>query len=129
MSRTISKVAKEIGINIETIRFYERKGLIEQPKKPLQGYRHYPEETINRIRFIRRSQELGFTLNEIEGLLSLNDNPCNKVQELANKKLIAIQKKQSDLLLLELALKEHLSQCQSNEDDTYCPIIDSLQPQ
>ncbi|SEK56247.1 transcriptional regulator, MerR family [Colwellia chukchiensis] len=128
MSRTISKVAKEIGINIETIRFYERKGLIEQPIKPIQGYRHYPDETINRIRFIRRSQELGFTLNEIEGLLSLNDSPCNKVQELAQKKLIAVQKKQNDLLLLEKALLEHLSQCKNNKDNTHCPIIDSLQP-
>ncbi len=128
MSRTISKIAKEIGINIETVRFYERKGLIKQPVKPLQGYRQYPTETVNRIRFIRRSQELGFTLSEIEGLLSLNDSPCNQVEELAKKKLVAIQTKQADLLLLEKALLEHIGQCQSNEDDTCCPIIDSLQP-
>jgi len=128
MSRTISKVAKEIGINIETVRFYERRGLIKQPVKPIQGYRQYPTATINRIRFIRRSQELGFTLNEIEGLLSLNDNPCNQVEELARKKLAAVQAKQTDLQLLEKALLEHIEQCQSNEDDTCCPIIDSLQP-
>lgn len=128
MSRTISKIAKEIGINIETVRFYERKGLIKQPVKPLQGYRQYPTETVNRIRFIRRSQELGFTLSEIEGLLSLNDSPCNQVEELAKKKLVAIQTKQADLLLLEKALLEHIGQCQSNEDDTCCPIIDFLQP-
>ncbi|MBB1350350.1 MULTISPECIES: Hg(II)-responsive transcriptional regulator [Pseudoalteromonas] len=128
MSRTISKIAKKIGINIETVRFYERKGLIKQPVKPLQGYRQYSTETVNRIRFIRRSQELGFTLSEIEGLLSLNDSPCNQVEELAKKKLVAIQTKQADLLLLEKALLEHIGQCQSNEDDTCCPIIDSLQP-
>tara|TARA_R110001583_G_scaffold1152_21_gene9628 strand:+ start:1276 stop:1662 length:387 start_codon:yes stop_codon:yes gene_type:complete len=128
MSRTISKIAKKIGINIETVRFYERKGLIKQPVKPLQGYRQYPTETVNRIRFIRRSQELGFTLNEIEGLLSLNDNPCNQVEELAKKKLVAVQTKQADLQLLEKALLEHIGQCQSNEDDTCCPIINSLQP-
>mgnify|MGYP000489432539 CR=1 FL=1 len=128
MSRTISKIAKEIGINIETVRFYERKGLIKQPVKPLQGYRQYPTETVNRIRFIRRSQELGFTLNEIKGLLSLNDNPCNQVEALAKKKLVAVQTKQADLQLLEKALLEHISQCQNNEDDTCCPIIDSLQP-
>ena len=74
------------------------------------------------------SQELGFTLNEIEGLLALNDSPCSKVQELANKKLIAVQKKMADLLLLEHALEEHLGQCQNNDDDSHCPIIDSLQP-
>jgi MerR family mercuric resistance operon transcriptional regulator len=129
MTRTISKVAKETGINIETVRFYERKGLIEQPAKPLQGYRHYPVETVNRIHFIKRLQALGFTLNEIEAMLALNDSPCHQVQALANKKLIDIQKKQADLLLLEKALLAHISQCKSNEDDTYCPIIDALQPQ
>lgn len=128
MSRTISKVAKEIGINIETVRFYERKGLIDQPVKPLQGYRHYPEETLNRIRFIKRSQELGFTLKEIQGLLSLNDAPCNQVEALAKKKLVAVQTKQADLLLLEKALLDHISQCQRNDDNSHCPIIDSLQP-
>ena len=110
--RTISMLAKELSVNVETIRFYERKGLIKQPPKPMQGYRHYPKETVNRIHFIKRSQELGFTLNEIEGLLALNDSPCSKVQELANKKLIAVQKKMADLLLLEHALEEHLGQCQ-----------------
>tara|TARA_R110002167_G_scaffold145791_2_gene336919 strand:+ start:258 stop:644 length:387 start_codon:yes stop_codon:yes gene_type:complete len=128
MSGTISKIAKEIGINIETVRFYERKGLIVQPIRPVQGYRLYPTETVNRIRFIRRSQELGFTLHEIEGLLSLNDNPCHQVEELARKKLIVVQTKQADLQLLEKALLEHIDQCQRNEDDTCCPIIDSLQP-
>ena len=82
--RTISMLAKELSVNVETIRFYERKGLIKQPPKPMQGYRHYPKETVNRIHFIKRSQELGFTLNEIEGLLALNDSPCSKVQELAS---------------------------------------------
>jgi MerR family mercuric resistance operon transcriptional regulator len=128
MSGTISKIAKQIGINIETVRFYERKGLIKQPVKPLQGYRIYPVETVNRIRFIKRSQELGFTLHEIEGLLSLNDNPCHQVEALANKKLIAVQAKQADLLLLEKALLENIAQCQRNDDETCCPIIDSLQP-
>jgi len=128
MSGTISKIAKQIGINTETVRFYERKGLIKQPVKPLQGYRIYPVETVNRIRFIKRSQELGFTLHEIEGLLSLSDRPCQQVEELAQKKLIAVQAKQADLQLLENALLEHISQCQRNNDDTYCPIIDSLQP-
>lgn len=70
MTRTISRLAKELGVNIETIRFYERKGLIQQPPKPTTGYRHYPSETVNRIHFIKRAQELGFTLDEIVHLLS-----------------------------------------------------------
>ncbi|WP_438819379.1 MerR family transcriptional regulator [Legionella taurinensis] len=93
MTGTISKVAKELDINVETIRFYERRGLIKQPSKPEIGYRHYPKEIVNRIRFIKRSQELGFTLDEIANLLNLNDRPCSLVQQLAEHKLIAVSGK------------------------------------
>tara|TARA_Y100001938_G_C7885720_1_gene327274 strand:- start:183 stop:569 length:387 start_codon:yes stop_codon:yes gene_type:complete len=128
MNRTISKLAKALNINVETVRFYERWGLITQPPKPDTGYRHYPEETVNRIRFIKRAQELGFTLDEISNLLSLNDYPCSQVQDLAELKLIAVKEKMADLRRLEKALKALLAQCQSNDDDSHCPIIDSLQP-
>jgi len=109
-SKTISKVAKELNINIETVRFYERRGLITQPIKPEIGYRHYPEDTINRIRFIKRSQELGFTLEEISKLLSLNDSPCHQVQALAEDKLSSVKEKMIDLKRLESALNELLNQ-------------------
>lgn len=128
MNRTISKVAKALDINVETVRFYERRGLIAQPPKPEVGYRQYPEGTVNRIRFIKRAQELGFTLDEIANLLSLNDRPCSQVQDLAERKLTAVQVKMADLQRLEKALKALLAQCQSNDDDSRCPIIDSLQP-
>ncbi len=128
MTRTISKVAEELAINIETVRFYERRGLIQQPPKPELGYRHYASETVNRIRFIKRAQELGFTLEEIANLLSLNDRPCAQVQELAEYKLSAVKEKMADLRRLEKALKVLLVQCHSNDDDSHCPIIDSLQP-
>jgi MerR family mercuric resistance operon transcriptional regulator len=128
MQRTISKVAKELDINVETVRFYERKNLIQQPKKPVQGYRHYPDETLNRIRFIKRAQELGFTLEEIANLLTLNDKPCKTVQQLAEQKLGAVQKKIADLNLLSNSLQSLLSQFESNDDDAHCPIIDSFEP-
>jgi len=128
MTRTISKLAKELGINIETVRFYERKKLIKQPLKPSQGYRHYPDETVSRIQFIKRSQELGFTLNEITHLLSLNDQPCGQVQEMAASKLAIVHSKLEDLQRLEKALKTLLKQCRSNKDSHHCPIIDSLIP-
>lgn len=128
MTRTISRLAKELGINIETIRFYERKGLIQQPPKPTTGYRHYPSETVNRIHFIKRAQELGFTLDEIVHLLSLEDSPCNEIQALANNKLEKVQAKILDLRRLENALEALLSQCHENDDKSHCPIIDSLQP-
>jgi MerR family mercuric resistance operon transcriptional regulator len=128
MIRTISKVGKELGINIETIRFYERKGIIKQPIKPETGYRHYARDTVNRIRFIKRSQELGFTLDEIANLLSLNDKPCSQVQKLAEQKFSVVKEKMADLQRLEKALNGLLVQCNNNEDDNRCPIIDSLQP-
>ncbi len=128
MTRTISHLAGELNINVETIRFYERKALIQQPPKPDVGYRHYPDETVNRIRFIKRAQELGFTLEEVSRLLSLEDFPCSDVQALAENKLEAVQAKMRDLRRLESALKALLLQCKTNEDETRCPIIDSLQP-
>ncbi len=128
MPRTIGKLAKQAGVNIETIRFYERKGLIEQPAKPLSGYRHYPDETLRRIYFIKHSQALGFTLSEIGSLLQLNDMPCGQVQELAENKLLSVQQKIADLQSLQQALNKLLRQCENNKDKSCCPIIDSLQP-
>ncbi len=128
MPRTISKLAKELGINVETVRFYEKKGLIVQPEKPIQGYRHYPDETIVRIRFIKRAQELGFTLDEITSLMSLEERSCAQVQALAEQKLQTIQDKMKDLKRLEKALATLLKQCADNDDKSHCPIIDSLQP-
>jgi len=128
MVRTISKVAQELAINVETVRFYERRGLIEQPLKPSTGYRDYPEDTVNRIHFIKRAQELGFTLDEIANLLNLNDSPCGQVQDLATHKLEAVKEKMADLRRLEKALQALLRQCETNDDDSHCPIIDALQP-
>lgn len=127
MARTISKLAKDLGLNVETIRFYERKGLIDQPSKPSTGYRHYSDQISSRIRFIKRAQELGFTLEEIANLLVLSDQPCHQVQELAEKKLIAVKAKIKDLRKLETALDGLLDECRSNDDSSHCPVIDSLQ--
>tara|TARA_R110002049_G_scaffold79063_1_gene201644 strand:+ start:470 stop:859 length:390 start_codon:yes stop_codon:yes gene_type:complete len=128
IKRTISKLAQEAGVNVETIRFYEKKGLIQQPQKPIQGYRQYPDETLEKIRFIKRAKELGFTLDEIAHLLSLEELPCSQVQALSQHKLNTVQAKLKDLNRLEKALIELLKQCNNNEDESYCPVIDSLQP-
>ena len=128
MTRTSSKRAKELNASGETIRFHERKNLIAQPNKPETGYRQYPNETVDRIRFIKRAQDLGFTLNEIANLLSLNDRPCGQVQELAEHKLSTVKEKMADLRRLENALQALLTQCLINDDDSHCPIIDSLLP-
>jgi len=128
MSGTIGKIAKLIGVNKETIRFYERNGLISQPQKPSEGYRLYPKETVDRIRFIKRAQELGFTLKEIDSLLSLNSECCSKVEALAKQRLASVQSKLEDLKRLEHALLESITKCQTNDDDSHCPIINALSP-
>lgn len=84
---TIKTVAQRVGIGIETVRYYQRIGLIEQPQKPLSGYRVYSEETITRLLFIQHAKELGFSLAEISKLLALGDGSCKETKELATHKL------------------------------------------
>lgn len=126
---TISQFAKTAGVNVETVRYYERRGLIEQPDKPIEGYRRYPVTTLNRIRFIKRAQELGFTLEEISNLLMLYDAPCQEVQDMASHKLVSVRSKIADLRRLEIVLNDLLSQCAANPDQTHCPIINSMIPE
>ena len=106
---TISQLAKSAGVNVETIRYYERRGLIEQPDRPAEGYRRYPETTLNRIRFIKRAQELGFSLEEITNLLALGESHCSEVQELAEGKLVSVRAKINDLCRLERVLEDRKS--------------------
>ena len=127
-TRTIGVLASQADVNIETIRFYERKGLISQPIKPISGFRIYPNDTLDRIIFIKRSKELGFTLEEIASLLSVNDSPCNQVQDLVEQKLTKVQQKINDLDRLKTSLQTLLSQCRMNENKSNCPIIDALHP-
>ena len=105
---TISKAAQAAGAGVETLRFYERKGLIDQPAKPLSGgYRIYPSETIDRIRFIRQAQELGFSLREIEELLSLRADPlsdCAHVRAQAEIKLDEVNRKLAQLTRIRAGL-------------------------
>lgn len=122
---TIGKVANAAGVNVETIRFYEKKGLITQPPKPTEGFRQYPSETLHRLRFIKRAQELGFTLDEISNLLKLEDKDCQEVQALAKHKAVLIRKKIVDLQRLESNLNHLIDQC-SNSPSTSCPIVESF---
>jgi len=125
---TISKLAKDANVGVETIRFYERKGLLEQPIKPMQGYRQYTEQALSRVLFIKRAQYLGFTLAEISSLLILSASNCEDVQQLAEQKLAVIEDKLRDLLNLKESLVSLVSDCKNNPSDKDCPIIQSLQP-
>jgi MerR family transcriptional regulator, mercuric resistance operon regulatory protein len=80
---TIGRLAAAAGVNVETIRYYQRRGLLKEPMKPLGGYRNYPAEMVKRIRFIKKAQALGFTLENVAGLLHLNDtDACAKTRDL-----------------------------------------------
>ena len=125
---SIGKLAQAAQVSVETIRYYERRGLITQPPKPAQGYRTYTKATLARILFIKRAQELGFTLEEIDNLLALGESHCSEVQELAESKLVSVRSKINDLCRLERVLEGLVTQCRSNPDNTACPIVESLQP-
>jgi MerR family copper efflux transcriptional regulator len=115
MGLTIGKAARAAGVNVETIRFYERRGLIEQPRKPDgHGYRQYSLTIVARIRFIRKSQALGFSLREIEDLLSLETDTgadCGDVQERAAAKIEDLDHKIAELVRMRTALEQIAATC------------------
>ena len=124
---TIGKLALSSGVNVETIRFYERKGILKQPKKS-GSFRYYPEEYIDRIRFVKRSQELGFTLSEVKELLELkikNKAKCADVLSKTEEKINEINKKIKDLKKMKKSL-EGLANCcvDLNQPLSDCPILE-----
>ena len=128
---TISKSARQAGVGVETIRFYERRGLIQQPRKPDGiGFRVYPEETVQRIRFIRQAQELGFSLKEIDELLSLRADPstdCADVRTRAQTKLEDVNEKITRLAAIQSALQGLISACPGRGPAARCcSILEAL---
>jgi MerR family mercuric resistance operon transcriptional regulator len=123
---TISKAAQRAGVGIETIRYYQRRGLIEEPAKPVEGYRLYPEQTIARVRFIKRAQELGFSLKEVKTLVELGDEKCLETRDLAVLKLELVETKIRDLQSIEHNLRDLIQHCRARKDDEACPIIFSI---
>ena len=124
---TIGRLATEAGVNVETIRYYQRRGLLAQPQRPLNGQRRYPPELSKRVRFIKRAQVLGFTLEEITGLLRLEEaQACAETRELAVRKLQLIESKLADLTAMREALDTLARQCDSPARKSGCPIIQAL---
>ncbi len=123
---TIGQLAKQAKVNVETVRYYQRFGLIDEPIKPLDGYRIYTTETIDRIRFIKRAKELGFSLKEIAELLALSDGHCDDVRIRAQEKREQVEKQIADLKRLKKTLDHLITSCQSDNSTTNCPIIDTL---
>ncbi len=124
---TIGTLAQQAGVNVETIRYYQRVGLIQEPAKPPKGYRYYLPEIIARVCFIKRAKGLGFTLKEIADLLTLEDGHCQEVRELAEHKHRLITQRMDDLRAMRSALAKLIKQCKLNEDGrAACAIIDTL---
>jgi len=126
-SLTIGKLASSADVNVETIRYYQRMNLIVEPEKPESGFRLYPYADIDRIKFIKRAQQLGFTLKEIQELLDLGECHCQEVQVLAKQKLDKIETHMKDLKAMRKALKTLLTQCEIDDNaGAHCAIIESL---
>ncbi|WP_137820183.1 Hg(II)-responsive transcriptional regulator [Pseudomonas sp. 2FG] len=124
---TIGRLADAAGVNVETVRYYQRRGLLEEPAKPVGGQRRYPPEMVKRLRFIKRAQVLGFTLSEITGLLRLDAGcECAEARELAAHKLALIEQRIADLAAIRQVLTSLVRQCDAGEFGTACPIIAAL---
>lgn len=127
----IGQVAKRARVGIETIRFYERKGLLVQPLRTHGGgYRQYPKEAVARIRFIKRAKELGFSLTEISELLSLQNHPnatCADVKQRAETKITVIQARVKDLKKMNQALGQLVVSCSGSGPLDDCPIIECFE--
>ncbi|NOZ00558.1 MAG: MerR family DNA-binding protein [Deltaproteobacteria bacterium] len=126
---TIGQVARQSGVGVETLRFYERTGLIEEPPRRDSGYRQYPVDTVRRVRFIRRAKALGFTLKEISDLLSLRvdtDSTCADVRDRARSKILDIEERIRRLEGMRDALKQLAATCAKEGRTSECPILEAL---
>ena len=128
---TIGKAARAAGVGVETIRFYERRGLIQQPRKPVRaGFRVYTDDVVTRIRFIRQAQEMSFSLGEIAELLSLRADPdadCAEVRKRAQAKLSEVDRKMVALDRMRTALMEVINACPARGALRHCSILDALE--
>lgn len=125
-SMTIGTLAKEAHVNVETVRYYQRRRLLGTPARPLGGVRRYGEDALARIEFIRRAQDLGFTLDEIAALLKLERvSACRPARALAAKKLALVDARLHDLGRLKAVLEELIARCDAGAARG-CAIIESL---
>ncbi len=127
----IGEIAKATGVSVETIRFYERKGLIHQPARPANGgFRTYPSDAVSRIRFVREAQDLGFSLGEINELLSLKSDPgtdCSSIRKRALIKRDEVNSKIKKLKALHKTLTALIDACPGKGAVTFCSILNALE--
>jgi len=126
--RTIGRLAMQAGVNVETVRYYQRRGLLEAPRRPPGGIRRYSEAHARRLRFIRRAQGIGFSLEEVKELLALEDGRhCREAERLGLLKLAAVRERLAQLRQVERALARLVEQCHCNTGEVSCPLIAALE--
>ncbi|MFQ5660889.1 MAG: MerR family transcriptional regulator [Gammaproteobacteria bacterium] len=126
---SIGQVAKQTGVSVETIRFYEHKGLIEEPRRKESGYRQYMEDDLKKFIFIQQAKTLGFSLNEIKELLSLRSDPkttSREIKRIAELKLENIEEKLKMLRKMKRTLESLIEQCPGKGPLNDCPILEAL---
>jgi MerR family transcriptional regulator, copper efflux regulator len=127
---SIGQVARQSGVSVETIRYYEKEGLLEEPERKESGYRQYKGEAIDRLSFIQQAKELGFSLKEIGELLSIkSDAKCNAVKQLAQDKLDDVEGKIKMLQRMRKSLKKLINVCPGQAPINDCPILEALNVQ
>ena len=124
MSYTIGRLAETVGVHVETVRYYQRRGLVTMPSRTNGGFRRYTDTDVDRLRFIKRAQSTGFTLAEIEALLTLRESQsCVDTRALATRKLAIVEERMRDLRRLRLELKQWIDLCDHNPKHAPCPSI------
>lgn len=129
---SIGQVARHSGVSVETVRFYERQGLIEKPRRKESGYRQFPEAVIGRLRVLRRARELGFSLPEIREMFDLGaggEVPCGEVRRRAEARIDEIDERVRDLEKMRLALEEVVRVCEEKNPAGPCPFLEALEAQ
>jgi Hg(II)-responsive transcriptional regulator len=124
------ELAAHAGVNVQTVRFYERRGILPKPGRTSSGYRVYSTAAVRLIRFIKRAQELGFTLDEIEELLRLRSNrraSCSAAKAAGEAKMTAVDAKIASLKAMKRALAVLLASCERNDHNRECPILEALE--
>jgi Hg(II)-responsive transcriptional regulator len=133
MSLMISEVASAAGVNVQTLRYYERRGILEEPRRTPAGYRQYDPEDVKKVQFIKRAQDLGFTLEEVRELLGLrvldggDGAACADVEDRARAKLTDVDRRIRQLNHLRDVLTELIEACERRQPTEECPILDALE--
>ena len=130
MTLRIGQLAERARVNVQTVRFYERRGLIAEPERTAAGYRRYPPDVVRRIRFIKRAQDLGFSLSEITELLDLRARSpvaCKAVEGKARKKIALVETKISELERIKRALEDLADDCAVRAPSGECPILEAME--